>query len=204
MLFLLRPFLVLSFHILILLFIWINFRMYFPSLNSVPHSSTANPLLFDNPNNISQDYEIQTSTPSIILCSPVTSSLLVLNVLLSALFSTILSLICALLGYYAALSGSSVPTFRDNLSVPSSRVKKSSGQPIGPWPLKIGPIGCLETQRCVISQKSADLMWSFSLRDVLWSPAQQIICPCNATGTGTTRQAPDREGPVASRICNGR
>jgi hypothetical protein len=33
--------------------------------------------------------------------------------------------ICALLGYYAALSGSSVPTFRDNLSVPSSRVKKS-------------------------------------------------------------------------------
>jgi hypothetical protein len=33
--------------------------------------------------------------------------------------------ICALLGYYAALSGSSVPTFRDDLSVPSSRVKKS-------------------------------------------------------------------------------
>jgi hypothetical protein len=33
--------------------------------------------------------------------------------------------ICALLGYYAALSDSSVLTFRDNLSVPSSRVKKS-------------------------------------------------------------------------------
>jgi hypothetical protein len=32
---------------------------------------------------------------------------------------------CALLGYNAALSGSPVPTFRDNLSVPSSRVKKS-------------------------------------------------------------------------------
>ena len=32
--------------------------------------------------------------------------------------------ICALLGYYAAYSGSSVPTFRDNLSVPSPRVKK--------------------------------------------------------------------------------
>jgi hypothetical protein len=29
------------------------------------------------------------------------------------------------LGYYAALSGSSVPMFRDTLSVPSSRVKKS-------------------------------------------------------------------------------
>jgi hypothetical protein len=33
--------------------------------------------------------------------------------------------ICALLGHYSALSGSSVPPFRDNLSVPSSRVKKS-------------------------------------------------------------------------------
>jgi hypothetical protein len=33
--------------------------------------------------------------------------------------------ICALLRYYAALNGSSAPTFRDNLSVPSSRVKKS-------------------------------------------------------------------------------
>jgi hypothetical protein len=33
--------------------------------------------------------------------------------------------ICALLGYYAALSGNSAPTCRDNLSVPSSRVKKS-------------------------------------------------------------------------------
>jgi len=30
---------------------------------------------------------------------------------------------CALLGYYAASSGNSLPTFRDNLSVPSSRVK---------------------------------------------------------------------------------
>jgi hypothetical protein len=32
--------------------------------------------------------------------------------------------ICSLLGYYIALNGSSLPTFRDNLSVPSSRVKK--------------------------------------------------------------------------------
>jgi hypothetical protein len=32
---------------------------------------------------------------------------------------------CALLGYYSALSGSSVLTFRDNLSAPSGRVKKS-------------------------------------------------------------------------------
>jgi hypothetical protein len=41
--------------------------------------------------------------------------------------------ICVLLRYYAALSGSSVPTFRDNLSAPSS------------LPLKLGPMGCPET-----------------------------------------------------------
>jgi hypothetical protein len=33
--------------------------------------------------------------------------------------------ICAILGYYAASSGNPLPTFRDNVSVPSSRVKKS-------------------------------------------------------------------------------
>jgi hypothetical protein len=33
--------------------------------------------------------------------------------------------ICALLGYYPVSSGNSLPTFRDNLSVPSSRIKKS-------------------------------------------------------------------------------
>jgi hypothetical protein len=31
--------------------------------------------------------------------------------------------ICALLGYYAARSGNFLPTFRDNLLVPSSGVK---------------------------------------------------------------------------------
>jgi hypothetical protein len=33
--------------------------------------------------------------------------------------------ICAFLGYYAAWTGNSVQTFRDNLSVPSSRGRKS-------------------------------------------------------------------------------
>jgi hypothetical protein len=33
--------------------------------------------------------------------------------------------ICILLGYYAEQRGNSVPTFRDNLSVPFSTVKKS-------------------------------------------------------------------------------
>ena len=39
---------------------------------------------------------------------------------------------CALLGYYVVSSGKIIPTFRGNLSVPSSKVKK------------IGLIGCLE------------------------------------------------------------
>jgi hypothetical protein len=46
--------------------------------------------------------------------------------------------ICSLLGYNAASSGNFLPTFRDNVSVPSSRVKKSR-------PLKMGPIRCPET-----------------------------------------------------------
>jgi hypothetical protein len=50
--------------------------------------------------------------------------------------------ICALLEYYAAFSGSSVPTFRNNLSVPSSSVK--TFKKIS-WPLKMGPICCPET-----------------------------------------------------------
>jgi hypothetical protein len=41
--------------------------------------------------------------------------------------------IWALKEYYIALSGSSIPTFRDKLSVPSSRVKR------------MGPIACTET-----------------------------------------------------------
>jgi hypothetical protein len=32
---------------------------------------------------------------------------------------------CALFAYYAASNGNLLPTFRDNLSIPSSRVKKS-------------------------------------------------------------------------------
>jgi len=39
--------------------------------------------------------------------------------------------ICALLGYYAAYSGNSLPAFRDNLSVP--------------LPSNMGSIGCPET-----------------------------------------------------------
>jgi len=39
--------------------------------------------------------------------------------------------ICALLGYYAECSDNFLPTFRDNLSVPSSRVKNSKRKATG-------------------------------------------------------------------------
>jgi hypothetical protein len=50
--------------------------------------------------------------------------------------------VCALLGCYAALSASSVPTSRGNLFLPSSVVKKSKKTS---WPLKMEPMGCSET-----------------------------------------------------------
>jgi len=68
--------------------------------------------------------------------------------------------IWALLGCCAAYNDDSLPTFRDNLSIPSSRVKKSKIRPFISWPLKLGPMGCPETSvrnypiRCVKSQKS--------------------------------------------------
>jgi hypothetical protein len=56
------------------------------------------------------------------------------------------------LGCYSALSGSSVPTFRDNLSVPSSTV--SCDREVIPKRRYR-----TTTQRCVISQNSADLIY---------------------------------------------
>jgi hypothetical protein len=55
--------------------------------------------------------------------------------------------LCDLLGYYAALSDSSVPTFRDNLSFPLSRVKKSEKKTsfLDFLTLEKGPICCSET-----------------------------------------------------------
>jgi hypothetical protein len=61
--------------------------------------------------------------------------------------------ICALLGYCAAYSGNSVPTVRDNLSAPSSRVKKSkTDRQVFPK-RRYG----ITTLRCVITQKCAHL-----------------------------------------------
>jgi len=55
--------------------------------------------------------------------------------------------ICALLVRYTAYSGNSLPTFRNNISDLSSKVKKSKSW-TSSWtssPLKMGQIGCTET-----------------------------------------------------------
>jgi len=56
----------------------------------------------------------------------------------------------ALLGYYAVCSVNYLPTFRNNLSVPSSMVKN-------PWILTLEGT---TTKRCVIAQRNEVLIWS--------------------------------------------
>jgi hypothetical protein len=49
------------------------------------------------------------------------------------------------LGCYTALIGSWLPTFQNDLSVLSSRIKQYKKSYWSFWPLKMVPIGCLET-----------------------------------------------------------
>ena len=61
-------------------------------------------------------------------------------------FSRDVKEICALLRYYAAQNGNVLPAFRNNLSVPPSRVKKSKNPSSWIfWPLKMESIDCPET-----------------------------------------------------------
>ena len=82
--------------------------------------------------------------------------------------------ICAFIGYYAAKSSNSLPSFRDNLSVSSSRVKK----PKIYLPLKMGTTGCQET--LVRNYHSAPLnipeeCWSHMHCDRSWNRARKNI-----------------------------
>jgi len=61
----------------------------------------------------------------IILCTHSIVSLYFLILCVISGFHHNVDKICALLGYYAAYSGNSLPTFQDNLLVPSSKVKIS-------------------------------------------------------------------------------
>jgi hypothetical protein len=55
--------------------------------------------------------------------------------------------ICALLGYFAASNANPLPTLRDKVSVPSSKVKTSKKRRTSrtSCPLKMGPIRSPET-----------------------------------------------------------
>jgi hypothetical protein len=81
-----------------------------------------------------------------------------------------------------------VPTFRDNVSVPSSRVKKSKKRLIDPWrwgryvvPKRRQRI---TTRRCVIPQKSTDLI---SIAAEAWNDGKlwtwTSVFRCISTGT---------------------
>jgi hypothetical protein len=65
----------------------------------------------------------------------------------------------ALLGCYAACNGNYLPTFRDNISVPSSRVKEFKKKNMGKSSRNVGKE--ITTIRCVIYQTTADLRFSF-------------------------------------------
>jgi len=67
---------------------------------------------------------------------------------------------CAPLGYHAAYSDNSVPTFRDNLEVPASRVEKPD-----PWIWDRHVPKCrygITTLRCILSHKNAGNRSHFS------------------------------------------
>jgi hypothetical protein len=95
----------------------------------------------------------------------------------------VVSGVSALLGYYAALIGSCVPTFRDNVSVQSSRVMDcltvEDGAYQSIW--KMRAIGCTETSvhkyhRCVTSQKRESLTCTAA---EAWNhPKLSLLCYC--------------------------
>lgn len=63
--------------------------------------------------------------------------------------------ISSLLVYYAAYSGNSLQTFQDNLSVPSSKAKKSPWR----WDRPVVPNRRYGTLCCLISQKNISSRW---------------------------------------------
>jgi hypothetical protein len=65
--------------------------------------------------------------------------------------------ICAPLGYHAVSSVNTLPTFRDNISVPSSRVKKPKKKGISS-PLEMVPIRCPETSVKYYQSKLRDIL----------------------------------------------
>jgi hypothetical protein len=86
---------------------------------------------------------------------------------------------CALLRYYAALSGGSLPTFRNSLSVTSSRVN-NFWSTSNSWLLKMGPIdypetfvrNCYSTLRNIPEERSLRIQCGRSLKShvaLYWS-----------------------------------
>jgi hypothetical protein len=69
---------------------------------------------------------------------------------------------CALLRYYTAWSGNSLPTFQDNLLVAALRVKKSKQENIGRQKLNVTIFFEGDFDNCLISQSSTTF-WKLAL-----------------------------------------
>jgi hypothetical protein len=97
-----------------------------------------------------------------------------LNQILVSGFRRDVDEICALLGYYSASCGKCLPTFRENVSVPSSRVKSPSRKERKPATYNVDSIwegagGVAisrrdDTRRRIVSQKRAHLIGSIKPR----------------------------------------
>jgi hypothetical protein len=84
--------------------------------------------------------------------------------------------ICTPLGYYATMNYNSVPTFRDKLPAPYSRVLDVLTLEDGSYRLSRNVGYRITTERCVISQKSADLNPSTALlTSRIWNRSERNI-----------------------------
>jgi hypothetical protein len=92
-----------------------------------------------------------------------------------------------LLGNYTASCGNYIPTFRDNVSIPSSRVKIPSRKAFlsysVSWPVKMGPIRCPETSVKIPSRKA------FLSNSVYW-PGKMGTISCPETSVNNYHTTP--------------
>jgi hypothetical protein len=86
--------------------------------------------------------------------------------------------ICPLRRYYAASCGNCVPTFRDNVSIPSSRIKNFktswSFSSWTSWPLRMGPIRCPE---------NSVNYYHTTLRNIPEECRSYVCIPCDVTSS---------------------
>jgi hypothetical protein len=142
-------------------------------------------------------------------CSLKTSVMVMLSRMDFSIFEA-----CALLGYYAAYTGNSLPPFQNNLSVLSPRIKKYMKNWVS-WLLKMGPIGCPETsvRNChymtsnTPEERRSHLLRGRSLKSRMFSGYQRFERSCyftlnNKTSSCTAWPWRWRHSTVLPYVCN--